>query len=296
MSKQYWLGVDGGGTHCRVRLYDEQQQVVGEAVSGSGNLRLGVDQVFAHIITASLHVVRSAGLPDDTLAQVSVGMGMAGACQPQQQAEVAAYSHPFRAVCLLTDAHTACLGAFCGQPGAILILGTGSCGLYFDGQHFHSIGGWGFPISDGGSGAMLGLRLIQQSLLAFDGMQPGTELSQRLLEQLGGHPVDAVAWMDQARPRDYAALAPLVWQAYEAGDALADSLVTQHLDDVRLLLRRLQQLGAGRCALMGGLAARTSAHLSAEFGHFLVDPQQDALYGAMLLARDGVELQGGLRT
>ena len=59
-----------------------------------------------------------------------------------------AYQHPFRAVAVETDAHIAWLGAFGGGEGAILIVGTGSCGYgCLQGRRF-TIGGRGFQISD----------------------------------------------------------------------------------------------------------------------------------------------------
>ena len=36
---------------------------------------------------------------------------------------------PFRTIAIGTDAYATWLGAFGGEDGAILILGTGSCGL-----------------------------------------------------------------------------------------------------------------------------------------------------------------------
>src|SRR3546814_4616242 len=56
-----------------------------------------------------------------------------------------------------------------GGDGAILILGTGSVGLIKRGEDSLSIGGYGFPISDEGSGAALGLSAIRHALRTLDG-------------------------------------------------------------------------------------------------------------------------------
>ena len=56
--------------------------------------------------------------------------------------------------------------------GAILIAGTGSAGLIYREGRLRTCSGRGFPISDLGSGAWLGLRAIQQSLLCHDGILP----------------------------------------------------------------------------------------------------------------------------
>ncbi len=63
------------------------------------------------------------------------------------------------------------LGAHNGEDGAIMIAGTGSCGIYLNGLEQHVVGGREFPISDQGGGAVMGLRLVQQVLLAEDGIR-----------------------------------------------------------------------------------------------------------------------------
>jgi glucosamine kinase len=54
-----------------------------------------------------------------------------------------------------TDAYVAWYGAFEGGDGAILILGTGSCGLAVCGGQRLTIGGWGADIGDDGRLAAL---------------------------------------------------------------------------------------------------------------------------------------------
>ena len=62
----------------------------------------------------------------------------------------------------------ACLGAHGGRDGGIVIAGTGSVGLAMvNGREFR-IGGYGFPISDEGSGAEIGLHAIRLALRAHD--------------------------------------------------------------------------------------------------------------------------------
>ncbi|MFT8229552.1 ATPase, partial [Salmonella enterica subsp. enterica serovar Enteritidis] len=67
--------------------------------------------------------------------------------------EIQALAFPFANIQFTSDAMIANLGAHMGGDGAILILGTGSVGLVKRGEDSFSIGGYGFPISDEGSGA-----------------------------------------------------------------------------------------------------------------------------------------------
>ncbi|MFC6673228.1 BadF/BadG/BcrA/BcrD ATPase family protein [Marinobacterium aestuariivivens] len=149
----FLLGVDGGGTSCRVRLCDASGRTLGEGRAGSANVRLGVDQAYAAILAATDEALSVAGLDRSVLVRTRAGFGLAGAVDEARKNAVRQYRHPFAAVAVETDAHTACLGAHGGGNGAILILGTGSCGVFHQDGRFQNVGGWGFMISDQGSGA-----------------------------------------------------------------------------------------------------------------------------------------------
>ena len=56
-------------------------------------------------------------------------MGAAGAGQTSAVERLLSRAHPFASFAIETDAYAAWLGAFNGGDGAILIVGTGSCGL-----------------------------------------------------------------------------------------------------------------------------------------------------------------------
>ena len=96
-----------------------------------------------------------------------IGLALAGAEQKSAWLEFMKLPHPFASLTLNTDAYGACLGAHNGQDGAIMIAGTGSCGILIKDGEQHIVGGREFPISDQGGGAVTGLRLIQHVLLAL---------------------------------------------------------------------------------------------------------------------------------
>ncbi|UTW12838.1 BadF/BadG/BcrA/BcrD ATPase family protein [Marinobacterium rhizophilum] len=283
---EYLLGVDGGGTSCRVRLSTVAGRVLGEARAGSANVRLGVDKAYAEILKATDEALNQAGLDRSVLARTFAGFGLAGAVDASRCQAVRDFAHPFAAVAVETDAHTACLGAHRGEDGGILILGTGSCGVYQQAGRFDVVGGWGFMISDQGSGAWLGLNLVRQSMLALDGVIAQTPLSQAVLAGFDHSHARVLNWSEQARPRDYGAFAPLVLQFAAQQDPLAIRLLQQCGQDAGDLLARLQQLGARRVCLMGGLSAPLRPWLPEALLGLLCAPVGDAMDGALLLARN----------
>jgi len=76
--------------------------------------------------------------------------------------------HPFRSVAYVHDATIACIGAHGARDGGIVIVGTGSVGFAVVAGREIRVGGYGFPISDEGSGADLGLHAIRLALRAYD--------------------------------------------------------------------------------------------------------------------------------
>ncbi len=288
MSEPFFLGVDGGATTCRARIVDGEGSTLGEGRAGTANPRYGLEAAFGEILTATGLALADAGLTDTAIAKLHAGLGLAGTGQRHDREAVLAYPHPFASVALETDAHAACLGAHAGGNGAILILGTGSCGwAIMDGRPYR-VGGLGFPISDHGSGAWLGLSTIRRTLLAHDGVKPATPLSKAVMTRFDNDTDAVVSWQGTAQPRDYAALAPLVIEHAGSGDKLAIELMRSTAADATILAEALLATGVTRLVLMGGLAPHLQPWLSATLQSKIVEPVGDALDGAILLARNGL--------
>lgn len=288
MSDLLFLGIDGGATTCRARIVDAKGTTLGEGEAGTANPRFGLEAAFGEILDATRGAMAAAGLPEGALADLHAGLGLAGTGQRRDHDAVLAHPHPFATIALATDAHTACLGAHAGADGAILILGTGSCGWAIVGGEPRRIGGLGFPISDHGSGAWLGLTAIRRSLLAVDGIEPETALTRAVLARFDDDTDTAVAWQSEAQPRDYAALAPLVIDHAGDKDPLAVELMRASAAEATLLADALLATGVGRLALMGGLAPHTRPWLPTHLQDSIVEPSGDALDGAILLARQSI--------
>ena len=81
------------------------------------------------MLAACRAAVDGGRLAEDDLRDAHAGLGLAGARQPGDRERMLAQPHPFASLVVETDAYAAWLGAFGGGDGAILIVGTGSCGL-----------------------------------------------------------------------------------------------------------------------------------------------------------------------
>lgn len=285
MSEFLFLGIDGGGTKCRARLRDAEGNLLGEGSGGPSNIRLDPDLVWNSILTACREAISQAGLQEDALQRTRAGMGAAGAGQKSAVARLLARAHPFASFAIDTDAHTAWLGAFGGGDGAILIVGTGSCGYGGVGGQRHYVGGWGFEISDEGSGAAIGREILRRTIWAYDGRIPPTPLSDAVLADFNNDPEVLVDWVGKARPSDYARYAPLVLEHAHRRDPLGLELIRHAADEMAQIATRLLDLGAPALCLFGGLAEPLRPWLPPPLQHLIVPPEADALDGAILLGK-----------
>jgi glucosamine kinase len=283
-----FLGVDGGGTQCRARLCDSSGLVLGVGVAGPANVRLDLDESFKSVLDATGQCLADAGLTVGSRPIVAC-LALAGATEPRELEAARRYRHPFRQMIVTTDAHAACIGAHRGRDGGVVVVGTGTVGWGVLGGRHYRVGGWGFPVSDEGSGAWLGCEAVRRTLWAYDGRTPWTALLGDVFAEFQSDPHAIVRWMGTARPRDFARLAPLVLRSAQQSDPVGCELMRIAAGYVDALAARLGALGVPRLALTGGLSSSLAPWLSPETRQQLVPAAADALAGALRLAQAQVQ-------
>jgi glucosamine kinase len=283
-----FIGVDGGGTGCRARIEDAQGCLLGTGIAGPAALRIGVDRALAEVVKACRVALEEAGLGSNALSSVHAAVGLAGVGRKGVLEQLVLQPHPFRSVVYAHDASIACIGAHGARDGGIVIVGTGSVGFAVVGGREVRVGGYGFPISDEGSGADLGLHAIRLALRAYDKRAVETSLTHDVMMRFNNDPFEAVAWMDHATATDYAIFAPLVMRHADAGDPVARRIIRDAAEQIDELVRRLSDCGASRVALLGGLASSMQPWLAPDVQRRLVPVEGDAVDGALHLARRAV--------
>src|SRR6201987_5529028 len=176
-----YLGIDGGGTRCRARIEDENGRGLGEASSGPATTRIGLEKAWRSIMEATEAAAAQAGLTREDFARMRAGIGLAGVGRRGAEAALNKIPHPFASVIFVSDGMAACLGAHSGADGAIVVTGTGSGRLgLLDGRE-NRLAGYGFPVSDEGSGADIGLQVVRLALRAADRRGEMTPLLSEIL-------------------------------------------------------------------------------------------------------------------
>lgn len=296
-----YLGIDGGGTKTRCVLGDENK-VLATAVAGGCNVvRLG--EVRAR---ESLHevVLRACEIAQVSPQQIhSICIGASGAGRPEIVAKVRAIltglASPHALIEVVGDTVIALEAAFGGGPGVVAISGTGSIvfGRHASGSVARA-GGWGFAISDEGSGQWIGRHAISDVMHARDRGED-TLLTSLILGARKLVDLDAlVQYANSTPPPEFQLLFPVVLRAAAEGDPAARRLLNQAGNELAsltaIVLRRIAPDPPHVPVATTGSVFRQSAEVCRVFYNQLkVDFPQiafhadfvDPVMGALALAR-----------
>ena len=305
-SGRFFLGVDGGQSSTKAVIGDLSGTVLGcatggpcnHAVAGAGEakLRKVIRKLLRDAVTA-------AGLPEGTVFDGAC-FAMSGGADDKRA--VLQELTPADALEVTIDATGALEGATGGEPGIVVIAGTGSIALGRDlSGSIVRVGGWGYVFGDEGSAFDIVRRALRAALGAEEGWAEPTQLRSLLLEATESktanealHRFYAPDW-----PRDrIAAIAPRVDRLAECGDTGAKDVLAECGRALGLMALRVAGAlpnGAdgltaypcgsvfnSKCVRGAFVAALENSQLSVK------PPKYDAAIGALLIAyrRAGVRV------
>src|SRR5262249_44790254 len=135
-----------------------------------------------------------------------------------------------------------------GQPGVVVIAGTGSIALGVNaaGKTARS-GGWGPTLSDEGSAYDIARRALRAVVASFDGRSEKKVLNERWVERLGVQTpaeLPTVVYSEESESVEIASLADIVTEAAGDGDQVAREILTSAGKDLgRLATSVIERLG-----------------------------------------------------
>jgi N-acetylglucosamine kinase-like BadF-type ATPase len=229
------LGIDAGGTKTVCLLADEHGTIVSRARGSGANLQavgeLQVEKV--------LHEVMEQAIGDRDIVPAAICLGIAGVDRPDDHAVVRGIMRRigFKArVVIVNDALVALEAGAPGQPGVVIISGTGSIayGRNAAGEAARS-GGWGYVLGDEGSGYWIGRAALRAVLRAADYRGQRTLLTQLLLDRFGVSQPQALlheVYYNQLTPAAIGTLASCVQTAFREGDQAAIGILRGAADEL----------------------------------------------------------------
>jgi glucosamine kinase len=96
---------------------------------------------------------------------------------------------------------------------------------------------------------------------AYDGLAPASALTDDILAEFGGDPVAMMNWARQAKPGDFGAFAPRVFERAGAHDPVAREIAGSAARAIRALTHGVIALAAERVALVGGVGEALRPYL-----------------------------------
>ncbi|RYD89964.1 MAG: hypothetical protein EOP61_30545, partial [Sphingomonadales bacterium] len=303
---RYYIGVDGGGTNCRVRLADRDLRTLAEStIRDASNLQIEAgDAAYANVRRGIDEVLEKSGLGPAALADTYAAFCMAGGRSESARNAFASRAWDVADLKVYDDIDAAHAGALGGEEGAVIIAGTGSAALAIVGGQRHQCGGWGFHLGDQMSGAILGRELLRRAFEAREGLVTGSPLTDAALERVGGDlqtamdwsfPVKAIVAKDKGKPSaidnlevsvepftaggntfrdfligrapaDFGGFSHMIFEYYAKGDPVAQELIALQLGYVDNYVKWFKARGATRMAPTGGVSDGMYDLLVARYG------------------------------
>jgi glucosamine kinase len=254
-----FLGIDGGGSKT-VCVLGDQTTILGRGRAGGSNvIRLGEALAREALHSAIGQACAAANIDSATISQTCIGVAGAGREDIAEKVQRLIAELVGGKILVVGDMEITLHAAFGGGPGVIVIAGTGSIafGRNSRGQTARA-GGWGFAISDEGSGHWIGKRAVRAAMRARDEGTNGV-LLEKVLKSFAVASADELVLAASASPTpDFAKLLPPVLEAAEAGDAVANSVLiqagTELAELARIVIARLfTEKEAVPVAMSGGV-------------------------------------------
>ncbi len=233
-----YIGIDGGGTKTKCVLTDDQLRIIASAQAGPTNpLAVGINKSSEILFGLIQKVLRKAnGFPISTVVIGLAGAGRKKHCE-EIEVRLARLSRKkkilLNRVKVLSDIEIALEGAFAGEPGIILVAGTGSIVLGKDKRgNLFRVGGFGKIIGDEGSGYSIGRKGLQSVAKEFDGRGDKTILTDIARKKYAINNSDDLITKVHSSDFDVAGFAKYVIDAAQLGDKISRGILSHESDEL----------------------------------------------------------------
>jgi glucosamine kinase len=235
VAERFVFGFDGGQTGTTCLLARSDGAILGRGTGGHLlhlSLPAGRNAMRVAFEQCTSEAWRMAGISPQPCAAAYLGLSgvETGTREAAIAEQIAAETVGAGKIVAANDGTSALAGALLGQPGVVVIAGTGAIALGANETGVQAFaGGWGWLLGDEGSAFDLGRRGLLAAVHAWDGRGPSTLLAVRLQAHFGVDyyfDVKRIIFSSPLDARLFADLAPIVVQAAQDGDSVARTIVS----------------------------------------------------------------------
>jgi N-acetylglucosamine kinase-like BadF-type ATPase len=253
------LGIDAGGTKTVCHLADENGTLIAEARGPGANLQAAGELQVEKV----LHDVMAEATGSRDIVPAAICLGIAGVDRPEDSLIVAGIMRRIGAYArtlVVNDALVALEAGAPGEPGVVIISGTGSIAYGRNANNEGArAGGWGHVLGDEGSGYWIGRAALRAVLRESDRRGPRTSLTPLLLQHFGVAEAQSLiheVYRNNLRPAAIGSLARCVQTAFSEGDEAASGILRAAADELESfgvsVARRLDLGGEAFPFILGG--------------------------------------------
>jgi len=225
----YYLGIDIGATKSHALIADEAGCAAGFAKGGPGNPDgVGYPAMSRLICGLVEQALASASLVRADIA--GAGFGIGGYDWPSQRADFLTAIRPAGLEVPFEVVNDAILGLLAGASegwGIAVVSGTGCNCRGWDRQRSEGrVTGMGLHTGEAAGASELVEEAIIRVIKAWSRRAPQTQLTRAFMQCTGASSVDElVEWLSNDRVELGAEAAPLIFQAAESGDGVAQEVI-----------------------------------------------------------------------
>lgn len=309
MSRNVYLGIDGGGGTTECILADDHGRFLGRGLSGGSNIYSSGENNVAKALKNSM---LAAGLQNDDNV-ISACFGLSGVIHGLENTAVKQIIKRLlpstEKTIIACDAITTLTGSIGLGVGICINSGTGSicAGRNFQGEMAIS-GGWGHLLGDEGSGYWIGSQGLISAIRSFDGRSAKTILLDKLIKSMN---VDSPQYISQFvhesdNPRAiFSGLCPVVFECAKNRDRVALDIIKKAGYELALAVlsvanklsinkSKIHVAPVGNCLIKSDLLKQSFCEALEELLPYatVVPPKYTPVVGSLLMAL----MEGGVNT
>jgi len=243
------IGIDGGGTRTRGILYKAGKII---AQSNAGTTRIGavgVGESCERILTIIADLCNQIEINSSEIDLIVIGL--AGVWLEEEKLRSTNLLKTLARnqkmilndVVVLSDAELAIEGAFNGEAGVVMIVGTGSIAVAkLPNGNIVRCGGWGIELDDEGSGAWIGREGLTAIVRSLDNRGKPTKLTNifaALYPQIDLEQPRTIVKAYADKAFEYHMLSPIVMKCAEEGDEVCLEIVNRAANHLIELLEAI---------------------------------------------------------
>ncbi len=248
---KYLLGIDGGGTKTEFLLTDLNGKEIRRLILGGSNpVSTGIENAYSVLNEGIIKICEGYDI-----SETSVFAGIAGSKTGENQKLINDFllQFGFDSFDCGSDIDLALEVALKGENGTAVIMGTGIVAYSRSDEKLYRAGGRGYMIDKGGSGFCYGSDALNSAFEFLDG-RGGSKTILKLVEnKLGKKLEDSVAEIYSGGAAYIASYAPVVFEAYNLGDAVAKEIIERNAYEAVKIINGAKKNTFAKTVICGGL-------------------------------------------